>query len=868
MADKSTFGAEPEGIDRLLAMYLEVSDSDEEALAKASRDQLLERPGGWIGRYKLLSVLGEGGMGIVYLAEQAQPIKRRVALKVIKPGMDSSRVIARFEAERQALALLDHPNIAHVYDAGTTEASRPYFVMEYVEGLSFTEHCDHYKLTIDERLKLFLKVCHAVNHAHQKGIIHRDIKPSNILVSMLDNQAVPKIIDFGVAKAISQPLTERTLMTEQGRLFGTPEYMSPEQANMAEHDIDTRSDIYSLGMLLYVLLTGALPFDAKNLREGGFDNILRVICETDPKTPSTRLTSLGEEAKTFADNRRIEVQTLAKHLRKELDWIPMKAMRKDRSERYRSASELADDIENYIKGNPLIAGPPSTMYRLKKLVRRNAALSSAIITAGVTLVIGLVTTTVMYVQANHARAEAQRISDFLQKSITSSLNLRDVKGKEITVRSILDTISEGLRVEFQDQPLFEASILKTLISAYGVLGSYELAELHAKRAIEIHRTQRGTENIATQFSRYQLGWIYMLQSRYSEAEPLLTEALASFELALGEEHSDRLYCMAFLGWVYIYQNRFPEAEKLFKGALEAVRRTRGIEHPVAPFLMYFWGSAHRIQGRYQEAENLYLGGLEIIRRMQNELHDDTLFLKAGLGALYTDMGRYDEAEEFLQVTLKGRCKVWDETHQETLWVMAELGWLYHSQGRYKEAEELLCSTLETARQVLGKAHLLSMYAMHSLGILYLSQNRYDKTELLLAEAFEIARCSLGEVNWFTLRIMNTLARLYTAQGYYKEANNMFQKTLTARGHIWDANHPDTLETKNDLAILYKEQGDYAKAEPLLLEALEGRCLKLGDTHPHTLESWDNLIDLYEAWGKTEKANEWRVKLPQTEAVGE
>jgi serine/threonine protein kinase/Tfp pilus assembly protein PilF len=868
MADKSTFGAEPEGIDRLLAMYLEESDSDEDALARASRNQLLERPGGWIGQYKLLSVLGEGGMGIVYLAEQAQPIKRTVALKIIKPGMDSKRVIARFEAERQALALLDHPNIAHVHDAGTTNSGRPYFAMEYVEGLPITEYCDHHKLTIDERLKLFLKVCHAVNHAHQKGIIHRDIKPSNILVSTLDNQAVPKMIDFGVAKALGQSLTGRTLITEQGLLFGTPEYMSPEQANMAEHDIDTRSDIYSLGMLLYVLLTGALPFDAKNLREGGFDNILRVICETHPKTPSTRLTSLGEEAKKVAENRRMEVQTLAKHLRKELEWIPMKAMRKERSERYRSALELADDIENYLKGNPLIAGPPSTIYRLKKFVRRNAALSSAVSTSVVTLIVGLIVATAMYVQADHARAEAQHISEFLQKSITFSLNLRSVEGKEITIRSILDTISEGLREEFQDQPLFEASVLKTLISAYGVLGLYELAESHAKRAIEINQTQLGPENIATQYSRYQLGWIYMLQGRYSEAEPLLTNSLASFELAFDEEYPDKLYCMAFLGWVYNSLGSFSEAEELFKWALETALRTRGTEHHLVPFLMYMWASAHRIQGRYREAENLYLRGLEIRRRAHNELHDDTLFLKAGLGALYTDMGRYDEAEEFLQAALKGRRKVWGETHQETLWVMVELSWLYHSQGQYKKAEELLGPALETARQVLGETHLLSMYTMYSLGTLYLSQGRCDEAEPLLEKTLDNMCNVMGKDNWCTLRVMNALAKLYEAQEHYQKADSLFNETLKGRINKLGEDHPDTLETKNDLAVLYKEQCDYKKAELLLIQAVEGRRLKLGDTHPHTIESMNNLIDLYKVWNKPEKAEEWRIKLPKTEAASE
>ncbi len=414
MDGKSTFGAEPERIDRLLSMGLEDSSSNEAPDPTASLDFFTEKPGGQIGRYKLLRVLGEGGMGIVYLAEQKQPIRRQVALKVIKPGMDSKRVIARFEAERQALALLDHPNIAHVYDAGATEAGRPYFVMEYVKGLSITEHCDRHKLTIEDRLNLFRQVCHSVHHAHQKGIIHRDIKPSNILVSLQDDQALPKIIDFGVAKALAQPLTERTLVTEQGQLFGTPEYMSPEQADMANEDIDTRSDIYSLGVLLYVLLTGVLPFDSTTFREGGLEHIRQVIRETDPKTPSTRLSSLGEEAQKVAQSRRIEVAALAKCLHKELEWIPLKAMRKERAERYRSASELADDIDNYLKGAPLIAGPESTMYQIKKFVKRKRALVTGIAAVLAVLIAGVVVSTVLAIGQARARAEAQAIADFLR----------------------------------------------------------------------------------------------------------------------------------------------------------------------------------------------------------------------------------------------------------------------------------------------------------------------------------------------------------------------------------------------------------------------------------------------------------------------
>jgi serine/threonine protein kinase len=310
MSNKSTFGIKPEQLNRLLtAIGLEKSSASEQS-NQATSSSTAGKMGGRIGRYKLLSVLGEGGMGIVYLAEQRHPIRRQLALKVIKPGMDSKRVIARFEAERQALALLEHPNIAHVYDAGTTENGRPYFVMEYVKGLSITEHCDRHKLTIEDRLNLFRQVCLAVQHAHQKGIIHRDIKPSNILISIRDDQVNPKIIDFGVAKALAQPLTEQTLATEESQLLGTPEYMSPEQAEMTSVDIDTRSDIYSLGVLLYVLLTGALPFDSDTLRTGGIDRIRQIIQEKDPKTPSTRLTNLGEEAGKVAEKRCTDVAAL------------------------------------------------------------------------------------------------------------------------------------------------------------------------------------------------------------------------------------------------------------------------------------------------------------------------------------------------------------------------------------------------------------------------------------------------------------------------------------------------------------------------------------------------------------------------------
>lgn len=362
---------------------------------------LTERLGSRIGPYELVALLGEGGFGMVYLAEQQHPIKRQVALKVIKPGMDTRQVIARFEAERQTLALLDHPNIAHVFDAGATETGRPYFVMELVEGLSIVEYCDRHKLNIENRLELFLQVCEAIQYAHQKGIIHRDLKPSNVLVGMQGDKAMPKVIDFGVAKAIAQPLSARTLFTEQGQLIGTPGYMSPEQTDISQQDIDVRTDVYSLGVLLYELLSGTLPFDADTFRQAAFDQVLRIIREEEPLRPSSRLSSLGEDARKIAEDRQTEVTTLANSLREELEWIPLKAIRKERDRRYESASELARDILNYLDGRPLLAGPDSVRYRLRKLMRKRVRLVALSASASLSLILVLLIPYVWMRQLNH-----------------------------------------------------------------------------------------------------------------------------------------------------------------------------------------------------------------------------------------------------------------------------------------------------------------------------------------------------------------------------------------------------------------------------------------------------------------------------------
>jgi len=430
----------------------------------------IEGPGTRIGRYELLALIGEGGMGLVYLAEQKEPVRRKVALKIIKPGMDSAQVIARFEAERQALAVLDHPNIAHVFDAGTTETGRPYFVMEYVKGMSITAYCDENKLGIEQRLRLFEQVCEGIHHAHQKGIIHRDIKPSNILVSIHGDRAVPKIIDFGIAKAVTKPLTEKTFVTFQGQLLGTPEYMSPEQVDFATQDIDTRSDIYSLGVVLYELLAGVLPFERESLSRLGFAEVQRTIREQEPATPSMRLTKLGEQARTIAASRGTQVVALARRLYRELEWIPLKAMRKDRCRRYKSASELADDIRNYLNGNPLVAGPETAIYRTRKFMRKHAGSVATVALVTLAVVLGLVASIIMGCRAERARqketiarqqetsaretaeqaekAAMDRAEELRRTLYVNSIQLADAKqrqGDTKAVRTLLESCPNDLR---------------------------------------------------------------------------------------------------------------------------------------------------------------------------------------------------------------------------------------------------------------------------------------------------------------------------------------------------------------------------------------------------------------------------------------
>ena len=510
-----------------------------------------------IGLYRILERMGEGGMGIVYKAEQREPVRRIVALKVIKLGMDTKEVIARFEAERQALALMSHPNVAKVFEAGMTEQGRPFFAMEFVAGVPLNEYCDDNKLTTRERLELFVQVCHAVQHAHQKGIIHRDLKPSNILVTMFDGKPVPKVIDFGIAKAANQALTQRTLYTQTGALIGTPEYMSPEQAQTSGLDVDTRTDIYSLGVILYELLTGELPFDAVALRSAGMDGMARIIKETEPQKPSTRLSLLSNNPPTpghapddAAKKRRCDPRSLVRELRGDLDWITLKAMEKDRTRRYDTAVGLAMDIKRYLENEPIFARPPSTLYRLGKSIRKHKVGFVAVAAVALALVLGVITTSVEMIRARAATARA-------------------VEAERVAVEQ--RRIAEQQRaVAMENEAKADYSVAHLL----QIKGDFAGAEPLMRRTLEVYQQLRGPEHVDVAAAMGNLGSLLQAKRDFPAAEQVLRQSLAMYQRIGGEQHPGVAGAYVKLGELYLDEGQVAAAEPLLRRSIEIYRAAK------------------------------------------------------------------------------------------------------------------------------------------------------------------------------------------------------------------------------------------------------------------------------------------------------
>ena len=663
----------------------------------------MEREGDRIGRYRLLQEIGEGGFGSVWMAEQFEPVTRRVALKIIKLGMDTREVVTRFEVERQALAMMDHPNIAKVFDAGATGSGRPFFVMELVRGLPITSYCDDRQLGTRERLALFADVCGAINHAHQKGVIHRDIKPSNIMVTLLGDKPVVKVIDFGIAKATEGRLTDKTLFTRFEQFIGTPVYMSPEQADPCVLDVDTRSDIYALGILLYELLVGRPPFVAKSLASAGFEEIRRIIREVEPPKPSSRLSTATDDERTrLARCRHIEPEKLHRLVEPDLDWIVMKAIEKERSRRYETASAFAQDIAHFLADEPVSATPPSAGYQFRKFARRHKAALRIAVAFVLVLMAATAVSIWQAVRATRerdakelARKDAEAIAAFLAEVFQSPDPARD--GRSVTVAETLDRAAKKLETDLATQPAQRAKLQNTLGRTYLVLG---LAR---------------------------------------EAIPLQEKARDFFLASGGAEHPDTLRTMGMLATSWFAAGRRDEALGLREEVLVLQRKISGPEHPDTLAAMGSLAKSYEDAGRKEETLELREEVLQLRRKALGPHHAETLLAMSNLAVSYANSGRTDEALKIYEEVLPLCRQVLGPEHLRTLDAMSGLAESYAKTGRLPEAVTLQEQSLAIMRRVLPPAELVFSVALKNLSEFYDKTGRKEEAATLRAELKRVWR---------------------------------------------------------------------------------------------------------------------------------
>jgi len=698
-----------------------------------------ESLGRMIGRYKLMEKIGEGGCGVVYIAEQNEPVRRRVALKLIKLGMDTKQVLARFETEQQALALMDHSNIARVFDAGMSESGRPFFVMELVRGIKITTHCDRNKLSTEERLQLFIRVCQAVQHAHQKGIIHRDIKPSNILVTLHDGVPVPKVIDFGIAKATSQQrLTDKTVYTAFEQFIGTPAYMSPEQAEMSGLDVDTRSDIYSLGVLLYELLTGRTPFDEKTLMQAGLDGMRQIIREQEPLRPSTRLSTLADgDLTTIAQNRQAETPRLLHTVRGDLDWIVMKCLEKDRTRRYETANGLAMDIRRHLENEPVVARPPSRTYQFQKMVRRNKAAFAGVLAVSMALLLGLALSVWQAVRAVKAErianvqrlraeqeavradfnaqsekeqraaaeAETQKVRNvlaFLQQMFTSTGN---AYADKVTVLEMLDWGSTDVKERFKNQPKVSAAVQYSIGFCYSKIGHWDKAVGFLEDSLKLRVETVGYVNPDTLDTGAELAFVLMSLGRNEEASELCAKIIESARSGFSQETSNQILKARFrqlelraarqLSQVYFEAGEMPRARPLAEELVAAAENNELSPEESG----YAWSQL----GTIALAENHPRDALKAFEKSGTFYNAESIVQHAWnnglIGAACLDLGEYERAEKMMTNSLPVLEHRFGDAHFRVQRAYRDLIALYAKTGREKEADEIRTKSERGLREV-------------------------------------------------------------------------------------------------------------------------------------------------------------------------
>jgi serine/threonine protein kinase len=697
--------------------------------ATAKRDLLS------IGPYRLMKKLGEGGMGQVWLAEQTAPLRRQVALKLIKVGMYDDLVLQRFQSERQSLAIMEHPWIAKVFDAGATSDGQPYFVMEYVPGVPITDYCDRKQMRIRERLELFIKVCEGVQHAHQKAIMHRDLKPANILVVEMEGKPVPRIIDFGLAKATTPQWDGQTAFTQVGGWVGTPGYMSPEQADPTLSDADTRTDVYSLGALLYVLLTGFLPLERKDWRKEPFHEFLRRLREEDPPRPSTKAATATQDSRSVAEVRGTEPKQLVSLLHGDLDGITMKALERDRARRYGTPSELAADVSRYLNHEPVVARPTSTGYRLRKYVRRHR-FGVAVATGLVLVLVAFAVTQALQLRRiSRERDRANRITEFMTGMFKVS-DPSEARGNTITAREILDKASKDIDTGLRRDPELQAQMMSVMGKVYLSLGLYLDAQPLLGRSLEIRRRVLGAKHPETLTSMEDVATLSFEEGLYAEAEKSDREVLELRRQILGARHPDTLSSMSGLASSLSRQGEYSEAEKLDRETLDVRRQVLGTEHADTVDSMLNLAGDLFDEHRYSEAEKLDREALEIDRHALGADHPRTLALMDDLALVLDAEAQYSEAERLLRDALETGRRVLGPDHPGNTHSMVDLASILAHEHRYGEAENLLRETREIQRRVLGPDHPVTAISTYELACFAALQGRQDQAVSLLRDAID------------------------------------------------------------------------------------------------------------------------------------
>jgi eukaryotic-like serine/threonine-protein kinase len=771
-----------------------------------------------IGPYELVRKLGEGGMGQVWLAQQTFPVRRLVALKLIRGGMFDHCTLRRFQSERQSLAMMDHPAIAKVFDAGETSEGQPYLVMEYVPGVSIVRFCDEKRLNIRERLELFVRVCEAMQHAHQKTIIHRDLKPANILVLEVDGKPRPRLIDFGLAKAAVLERSGESLLTKAGLFLGTPGYMSPEQADPNVQDIDTRTDVYSLGVVLYELLTGQLPFDTTCWKKQRLEETLRELRETNPQPPSTRVSVNHEASKAVAEARNTDSKQLVALLRGDLDCITMMALEKERERMFPTPIDLAADIARHLENRPVVARPASAAYHVRKYVRRNR-IGVAVVTGAMALLIAFAL--IQAIQLRHITRErdrADRITEFMSNMFKVS-DPSEARGNSITAREILDESASKIDTELTQDPELQAQMLHVMGTVYDGLGLYGQAETLLARAVEIRSRILGAEHPRTLDSKNRLSVVLNSQGRYAEAEKTSREVVEVDRRVLGPDSRATLIAASNLAWVMESEGRVSEAGRLCQQTLQRQQKLFGRDDTDTLRSLSRCAFNLNSAGRYKEAEEMDRQLLATESRMMGPENALTLVTMTDLATNLVSEGRVVEGEQLLRRTLELQRKVFGTEHQDTLATLDGLGNALQHEGRYAEAEKIYREALEAAQRTLGKEHRNALISMGNLADVIQSQGRYKEAERMKREVYEKRRRALGSEDPDTLLAIGEIGAVLDREHRYEEAVPLLQKAVEDDRRILGDDNPQTVEAEFQLAHVLAVTQKPGEAIELLHEAM-------------------------------------------------